>query len=53
MKAFGLEPSAADKYVLQYNGADLPANGHLSDLHQNPAVLRLVLKEEVPKGCND
>jgi hypothetical protein len=50
MRHFSLELSASDAYVLQYDGADLPEHGHLSELNADPAMLRLVLKDEVPKG---
>ncbi len=50
MNAFGLDPSASDEYVLQLNGADLADHSHLGDANGDVVILRLVLKDDVPKG---
>lgn len=50
MHSFDLEASAADKYVLQYEGRDLDGKAHVSSLEQNTIVLTLTLKEEPVKG---
>ena len=50
LRHFGLDPSAAGRYVLQYNGAVLAENGHLHDLGADSLVLTLALAGEVAKG---
>jgi hypothetical protein len=50
MHKFGIEPSAADKYVLQHNGVDLPEDQRVSTLDETTIVLILTLKHEPPKG---
>lgn len=50
MKHFELDPSSADRYVLQYNGTDMSDRGHLADLHAPTVTLTLALEDEVPKG---
>jgi len=50
MKAFGLEPSAATKYVLQIAGTDLDERRHLDSLGKKNVVLQLTLKHEPVKG---
>lgn len=50
MKAFGLEPSAQDNYVLQFKGVDLEKNTKLSSLHAQPVILTLALIKEPVKG---
>ena len=50
MKAFGLEPSAADKYVLQYEGTDLDDTKHIQSLGKSDIKLALTLKHEPTKG---
>jgi len=50
MRFFGLELSAQDNYVLQYNGVDLPRIGKLESLRQKRVVFRLDLVREPVKG---
>jgi hypothetical protein len=50
MRHFGIEPSAASKYVLQHDGVDLPDSQHVSSLHKKHVSLVLTLKHEPPKG---
>lgn len=49
-KGFGLEETAADKYVLQANGTDVPETTALDQFGKNPVEFQLVLKEEPNKG---
>jgi len=49
-KGFDLEGSAADNYVLQLNGADLPETTEIVSLGKNPLSVDLVLKKEPQKG---
>jgi hypothetical protein len=50
MRAFGLEPAAAGKYVLQYDGTDLDDKRHIDSLGKENVTLVLTLKEEPVKG---
>lgn len=50
MRKFGLEPSAADQYVLQFDGADLSDDKHVGELGMTAVKLTLSLKHDVPKG---
>lgn len=50
MKAFGLELSAQENYVLQFNGVDLDKNAKLNSLHAQRVVLTLALVKEPVKG---
>jgi len=50
MKSFNLEPDASDKYVLQYDGADVADNRHVGDFNKENVVLTLTLKQDVNKG---
>lgn len=50
MKAFGLEPSAQENYVFQFNGVDLEKNIKLNSLHSQRVVLVLALIKEPVKG---
>lgn len=50
MRAFGLEPSAASKYVLQYAGTDLDDRRQIDSLGQKHLVLQLTRKHEPVKG---
>ena len=50
MHKFGIEASAAPKYVLQYDGVDVPENAHVSSLNQEKVELVLTLKKESEKG---
>lgn len=47
---FELEKSAADKYVLQFNGADLLDTAHVSSLNLPSFTLVLMRKKEPEKG---
>ena len=47
---FGLEPSAALKYGLQFNGADVPDNAKVKDLGTDPVKLTLVFLQDQTKG---
>lgn len=49
-KGFGLEASAADNYVLQLNGADLPESTEIGQLKKNPLHVDLLLTKEPHKG---
>lgn len=49
-KGFGLEASAADNYVLQLNGADLPEGTEIGQLNKRPLHVELVLAKEPHKG---
>lgn len=50
MAKFSLDPTAADRYVLQHDGADLADTGHVGDLGQHKVDLELAMKEDVAKG---
>lgn len=50
MKAFGLEASAASRYVLQLDGADLSDRAHVGSLGRTSMTLELVLNQEPEKG---
>lgn len=50
MKAFGLELSAQENYVFQFNGVDLEKNVKLNSLHSQRVVLVLALIKEPVKG---
>ena len=50
LKAFGLELSAQENYVLQFNGVDLDKNAKLNSLHAQRVVLTLALVKEPVKG---
>lgn len=47
---FHLEASAAPKYVLQENGADVADDKALSSFHKEHLKFELVLKQEPHKG---
>lgn len=49
MKAFGLNPGDADRYVLQFNGADVSEKTKVEKFG-TVVVLKLTLADEVPKG---
>jgi hypothetical protein len=49
LKQFELEPSSADKYVLQFNGVDVDDKAKVGTFGSAP-VFTLVLKEDVVKG---
>lgn len=50
LKAFGLEPAAGNKYVLQYEGTDVDEKRHIDSLDKQKVVLLLMLKDEPVKG---
>jgi multiple sugar transport system substrate-binding protein len=50
MKKFELEPSAAENYVLQFQGTDLDDKRHIEVLGQKTLMLVLALKKEPVKG---
>ena len=50
MKAFDLERSASDKYVLQFEGTDLADDKHIESLGRDNITLLLTLKSEPVKG---
>ncbi len=50
LKYFQLDPGSADKYVLQYDGADVNQNKHVGDFAVNPVTFTLMLAKEVNKG---
>jgi hypothetical protein len=50
LKYFELDPGSADKYVLQYGGADVSQNKHAGDFGVNPVTFTLMLAKEVNKG---
>lgn len=50
MKAFELEPAAANNYVLQDGGTDLSDQAHVNSLGRSVLMLQLTLKEEPVKG---
>ncbi len=50
MKILGLDPAAADQYVLQYKDADVADDKPVNSLHEEHVKLRLMLKSEPHKG---
>jgi len=50
MHEFGIEQSAADKYALQFDGANIDDKTKLSDLGVREVKLVLVLKQPQEKG---
>lgn len=50
MRAFDLEASAADNYVLQDGGMDLSDQAHVESLGRAVLALHLTLKGEPVKG---
>jgi hypothetical protein len=50
MRAFGLEAAAADKYALQFHGADLDDRRPIGSLGQKDVHIQLTLKHEPVKG---
>jgi hypothetical protein len=50
MKAFDLEQSAANEYVLQFEGTDLDEKRHVDSLCGADVTLQLTLKHEPVKG---
>jgi hypothetical protein len=50
MKSFGLEPGAADRYVLTYNGQEQADREHVGDLGASTVVLKLTLLSDLTKG---
>ena len=50
MKFFELDPGSANKYVIQYNGADVNETKHVGDFGTNPVTFTLMLAKEVNKG---
>ncbi len=47
---FGIEESAADKYVLQFASANLDDHTKIGDLGQHEVTLMLLLKKPQEKG---
>jgi hypothetical protein len=50
LKHFGIEESSADKYVLQFDGANLPDHVKIGELDRSEVVLVLLLKKPQEKG---
>lgn len=50
MDKFEIEPSAAEKYALQFNGANLDEHTKIGDLGRHEVKLVLVLKQPQQKG---